>query len=69
MGGSYAITKVYLMAASAMVSPLSTFPPKPFHLPTPKPLFFIPSKTCVSLHTSTSVSNLFLVIIVKMVNV
>merc|ERR550519_1630502 len=48
-----------LAAASGMVSPFSTFPPKPFHFPLPKPLFFIPSNTSPCLRRNTRVKCFF----------
>lgn len=51
-------TTMYLLAASSIVSPGWTLPPKPFHLPTPNPLFFIPSSTLPGWTTSTRVSSL-----------
>lgn len=48
---------MYLLAASSIVSPGWTFPPKPFHLPTPNPLFFIPSRTFPGWTTRTRVSS------------
>lgn len=51
-------TTAYLLAASSIVSPGWTLPPKPFHLPTPNPLFFIPSSTLPGWTTSTRVSSL-----------
>lgn len=48
----------YRLAASSMVSPSWTLPPKPFHFPAPKPLFFIPSNTRPGWTTSTRVSSL-----------
>lgn len=49
----------YRLAACSMVSPGCTLPPKPFHLPAPKPLFFIPSKTIPGRRTTTKVKSLF----------
>src|SRR3989338_6433966 len=50
------------LAASSTVSPASTLPPKPFHLPMPNPRFFIPSNTRPSFCTKQSVK-IFLFII------
>ena len=46
------------MAASSMVSSGWTFPPKPFHRPSPKPLFFSPSNTWPGFRTNSRVSSL-----------
>lgn len=52
--------RMYLFAASVTLSFGSTFPPNPFHRPTPNPRFFMPSKSCFPLWTWTSVRILFL---------
>lgn len=44
-----------------MVSPFSTFPPNPFHLPWPNPLFFIPSRTWFGLVINTRVRSFFII--------
>lgn len=47
---------VSLMAASKMVQPGSTLPPKPFHLPAPKPLFFMPRSILLACWINNSVN-------------
>ncbi len=50
--------KAHRLAACSIVSPGWTFPPNPFHLPAPKPLFFMPNNTRPGCTTSTRVSSL-----------
>ena len=54
--------KFYLFAASKTVSFECTFPPKPFHRPTPNPLFFIPRRTSLLFLIRAKVYSLVLVI-------
>lgn len=51
-------TIMYLLAASSIDSPDWTLPPKPFHLPAPNPLFFMPRSTLPGWTTITKVSSL-----------
>ena len=48
----------HLRAASSMLSPGCTFPPKPFHSPAPNPRFFMPRRTRGGCTTSTRVKSL-----------
>ena len=47
--------KIYLLAASSIVSPVSTFPPNPFQCPVPKPRFLKPRRICCWVRTKARV--------------
>ena len=55
----------YLFAPCNIVSPLFTFPPKPFHLPAPNPRFFIPKRILSSFRMNAKVYSLTLVMLLN----
>src|SRR3989344_8223980 len=51
-----------LRPASSIFSPCSTFPPKPFHLPTPTPRFLRPRRMWVSVWSKHNVRSVLYII-------